>query len=156
MIQLFNLLFNIKSGYGCTENKVDCNVLDGPCFVIQKENFSQYFDQLWRMYRWKILSGLSSPNTSQVNPLRIRFSRWNILKNRPLYSNLCFSSILNARRNNWVLCVTQIFYTDTFAVITALNLMINCMATDITYLRNCGAFSKTMWLHNLMEVTFSF
>jgi len=39
MIEIFNLLFNIKSGYHCTENQVACNVLDGPWFVIQKENF---------------------------------------------------------------------------------------------------------------------
>jgi len=39
MIEIFNLLFYIKSGYVYTENQVDRNVLDGPWFVIQKENF---------------------------------------------------------------------------------------------------------------------
>ena len=46
------------------------------------------------------------------------------------------------RRSNQVLLVTQIFYTDFLGVITAINLMINCMALDIRYLWNCGTYLK--------------
>ena len=43
MIEIFNLLFNIKKEYRCIESQVDSNILDGLGFVIQKENFGSVF-----------------------------------------------------------------------------------------------------------------
>jgi hypothetical protein len=54
------------------------------------------------------------------------------------------------------LYITQIFYTDFLGVTTAINLKINCMASDNRYLRNFGAYRKKLAAAYFMEGTSSF
>ena len=79
----------------------------------------------------------SSPLSVQQMALIVHFVR--IVQSIPTSVLQVYSM---QRRSNQVLWVTQIFYTDFLGVITAINLMINCMALDIRYLWNCGAYLK--------------
>ena len=65
-------------------------------------------------------------------------------QSHPVQSNLSASSILDATYKPLSsLCVTQIFYTDFLCVNKAINLKINCVASDIRYLRKFGAYLKS-------------
>ena len=98
-----------------------------------------------------------SSTSSQVYPLRFKLFQWYIFRSHPFQSNLCDASILNGTQKPLIsLYITQIFYTDFRGVTTAINLEINCMASDNRYLRNFGAIGKILPLHTLMEGTSSF
>ena len=108
---------------------------------------AQCFDQLWGIFRCSIVSELSSPASSPFQPL----VKPTLCASDSIDDTFCHSCPVQPLRCKYLRCnletikflwTTLTFYTNYFAVTTPIIIIINCVASDIRYLRKFGAYLK--------------